>query len=211
MKAGGRSRGANAPRPGAPQEQTSEGAPVIREVDIVLFDTFAHVAARGGDYQTLFARPARRSGLHLDSRPALNPQALHQGAAGYLSKALPSQALVMALEDVHAGSVITTACDEPALDYGSGDWPGRDFDLSPREAEVHALIAKAAHQPRDRGGAVPEHQLDQVLHPQRLPQDRCADPSSGGLLGLEHGFGTDPHQSCPGPVMIRPERGTDHL
>jgi hypothetical protein len=52
-----------------------------------LFDTFAHVAARGGDYQTLFARPARRSGLHLDSRPALNPQALDQGAAGYLSKA----------------------------------------------------------------------------------------------------------------------------
>ena len=53
-----------------------------------------------------------------------------QGAAGYVAKSLCAEAIVVALERVHAGETVVP------------DAPGREEGLSHREAEVVALIAK---------------------------------------------------------------------
>ena len=117
--------------------------PVIRDVDVVLLDTFALVEGRGlglpdlvepgGPKVVVFSWPVE----HLP--PA---RALEQGASGYLSKALPGEELVTALEEIHAGEVVTRVADEPVPDDRLGDWPGRQFGLTPRESEVLALIAQ---------------------------------------------------------------------
>ncbi|CUR58773.1 Regulatory protein, LuxR [metagenome] len=118
--------------------------PVISDVDLVLLDTFALVAGRGfglpelvqpgGPKVVVFSWPLE----HL--QPA---RALEQGAAGYLSKALPAAELVKALEEIHAGEVVTNVIETPVSDDDKlGDWPGRDVGLTPRESEVLALIAQ---------------------------------------------------------------------
>jgi NarL family two-component system response regulator LiaR len=115
--------------------------PVLRDVDIVLFDTFA-LTSRGMAMSDL-VRPGGPKVVVFtwSADPHAIATFVDQGAAGYLSKALPSADLVKALEDIHAGALITTPSDETALGHGSGDWPGRESGLSPREAEVLALIA----------------------------------------------------------------------
>jgi NarL family two-component system response regulator LiaR len=116
--------------------------PVLRDVDVVLFDTFA-LTSRGMSMADL-VRPGGPKVVVFtwSADPQAIATVLGEGAAGYLSKALPSADLVKALEDIHAGALITTPSGEPALGHGSGDWPGRECGLSPREAEVLALIAQ---------------------------------------------------------------------
>ena len=64
------------------------------------------------------------------------------GASGYLSKVLTGPVIVKALERIMAGErVILTGDHETSVD-GAGDWPGRSAGLSPREAEIMALIAR---------------------------------------------------------------------
>jgi two-component system, NarL family, response regulator LiaR len=117
--------------------------PVASDVDMVLFDTFAHVP---GDTITL--SDAIKDGgpkvvvFTWSTDPTSVEQALAQGAAGYLSKTLPPLDLVKALEDIHSGAVVTSDTYEVLLGQESEDSPAHDFGLSPREAEVLALIAK---------------------------------------------------------------------
>ena len=70
------------------------------------------------------------------------PQAVAGGASGYLSKVLTGPEIVAALERVMGGEiVILPGNDETSVD-GAGDWPGRSAGLSPREAEILALITQ---------------------------------------------------------------------
>ncbi len=58
-----------------------------------------------------------------------------------LVKVLTGPAIVAALERIMEGeTVIMTGSQETSVD-AAGDWPGRSVGLSPREAEVLALIA----------------------------------------------------------------------
>ena len=55
---------------------------------------------------------------------------------------LTGPAIVDALERVNAGEVVVLAGDFESSVDGAGDWPGREAGLSPREAEVLALITQ---------------------------------------------------------------------
>ena len=69
-------------------------------------------------------------------------QAMAGGASGYLSKVLSGPEIVQALERIMDGeSVILTGDHETSVD-DAGNWPGRAVGLSPREAEVIALITQ---------------------------------------------------------------------
>jgi NarL family two-component system response regulator LiaR len=117
--------------------------PVIADVDVILFDSFAAVASRRLGLPDLVRPDGPRVVVFTwTTDPRSIERAFDEGAAGYLSKALPALDLVKALEDIHAGALVISASDESPLGHGSGDWPGREFDLSPREAEVLALIAE---------------------------------------------------------------------
>ncbi len=63
------------------------------------------------------------------------------GASGYLSKVLTGPVVVEVLERIMNGETVIMTGESETSVGGAGDWPGRSAGLSPREAEVVALIA----------------------------------------------------------------------
>jgi NarL family two-component system response regulator LiaR len=121
--------------------ETGAMTPVLTDVDVVLYDTFAQVQGVGIDLQDF----VRDSGAKVvvyswNLAPEMIKEAMAGGANGYLSKVLTGPEVVAALERVVRGeTVVITGDNETSLD-GAGDWPGRSAGLTPREAEVLALI-----------------------------------------------------------------------
>ena len=123
--------------------ETGTLMPVINDVDIVLFDTFGQIEGVGIDLQDF----VRDSGAKVvvyswNLEPGVIRQAMAGGASGYLSKVLTGPEVVAALERVVAGEVVIITGESETSVGGAGDWPGRSFGLSPREAEVLALITQ---------------------------------------------------------------------
>jgi NarL family two-component system response regulator LiaR len=123
--------------------ETGAMSSVISDIDIVLYDTFAQVQGVGIDLEDF----VRDSGVKVviyswNLEPKMIGQALAGGASGYLSKILTGPEIVRALERVMSGEVVILTGDNETSVGGTGDWPGRSAGLSPREAEVLALIAQ---------------------------------------------------------------------
>ncbi len=121
--------------------ETGSSTAVFSDVDIVLFDTFAQVQGQGIDLEDFVRDSGARVvvfswNLQLD----LIDRAISRGASGYLSKALTGAQILDALERVHRGEVVVDTGDRESSVGADGDWPGRDAGLSPREAEILALI-----------------------------------------------------------------------
>ena len=123
--------------------ETEASLPVVSDVDIVLYDTFGQVQGDGLDLED-FVRDSRAKVViySWNLQPELVDRAVESGASGYLSKVLTGTEIVAALERIMAGeTVVLTGSHETSVD-GAGDWPGRSVGLSPREAEVMALITQ---------------------------------------------------------------------
>ena len=123
--------------------ETGASMPVITDVDVVLYDTFGQVQGQDIDLEDF----VRDSGAKVvvyswNLRPDLIQQAIAGGASGYLSKVLTGPVVVEALERIMSGEVVILAGDHETSVDGAGDWPGRPAGLSPREAEVLALITR---------------------------------------------------------------------
>lgn len=116
--------------------------PVERPVDVVLYDTFAQAQADKAAIRRIIDEGgADRAVLYSwNTHEALARSALARGASGYLSKGMSAEELVAAIERVAAGEEVTDLSE--AADVRTGDWPGRAEGLSPREAEVLALITQ---------------------------------------------------------------------
>ena len=112
--------------------------------DVVLYDTFAQPESDRFEIGELVANP--RVGKVVvytwNLYAELMEQARAQGAAGYLSKALPAGDLVDAIEAVHGGEMVFNEPDGRVRAVAGSDWPGRSEGLSDREAEVLALITQ---------------------------------------------------------------------
>ncbi len=116
--------------------------PTASDVDIVLYDTFGQDQGANIDISSV-SRTGKPKvvvftwNLHHE----LVDGAISAGAAGYLWKGMPGHRMVAALEAVHAGKTVTPPADaRPSLETGA--WPGREFGLTAREAEVVALITQ---------------------------------------------------------------------
>jgi two-component system, NarL family, response regulator LiaR len=123
--------------------ETGAQLPVITDVDIVLYDTFGQVQGDGID----LADFVRDSGAKVviyswNLQPDLVERAVEGGASGYLSKVLTGPEIVAALERIMDGEIVILAGDHETSVDGAGDWPGRSAGLSPREAEIMALITQ---------------------------------------------------------------------
>ena len=123
--------------------ETGTMSRVVTDVDIVLYDTFAQITGVGLDLQD-FVRDSRAKVViySWNLEPGMIVQALAGGASGYLSKVLTGPEVVAALERVMRGEVVVITGDNETSVGGTGDWPGRSAGLSPREAEMLALIAQ---------------------------------------------------------------------
>jgi two-component system, NarL family, response regulator LiaR len=123
--------------------ETAASLPVISDVDIVLYDTFAQVQGRGVDLEDFVRDSGAKVVIYSwNLRPALIDRAVAAGASGYLSKVLTGPAIVAALERIMDGETVILAGDHETSVGAAGDWPGRSVGLSPREAEVVALITR---------------------------------------------------------------------
>lgn len=119
--------------------------PVVSDVDVVLYDTFAQAQGNVVDLDQLAADPSARIAIYTwNLQPELVRAALERGASGYLSKGLDADRLVEGIEAIHAGEVVSPGPDDAVLGDGqlAGSWPGLEHDLSAREAEVVALITQ---------------------------------------------------------------------
>jgi DNA-binding NarL/FixJ family response regulator len=123
--------------------ETGASQSVISDVDIVLYDTFAQHQGSAFGLKDLVRESDAKVVIYswnLDSR--LIEQAIAEGASGYLSKVLTGPEIVSALERVMNGEIVILPGDHESSVGGAGDWPGRAAGLSPREAEIIALITQ---------------------------------------------------------------------
>jgi NarL family two-component system response regulator LiaR len=115
---------------------------VTSEVDLVLLDTFGYVPGDGIDVADLVRPDGPRVVVFSSSAdPDAVERALADGAAGYVPKSLSADELIDALEAIHAGERVVPGQGTDALEDDPAH-PGSEFGLSPREAEMMALIAK---------------------------------------------------------------------
>ena len=123
--------------------ELSSGLPVLSDVDVILYDTFAQIQGDGVDLEDLVhGSDARVVIFSWNVQPDLVRRALERGAAGYLSKGLSADEVVAALEAVHGGETVTPRESADSVDPGAGQWPGREHGLTARESEVVALITQ---------------------------------------------------------------------
>lgn len=124
-----------------------------QQVDVTLYDTFAAPQTDAEAIDCFLRDPlcGRVVVYSWNTQRDLVLAAVKRGVAGYLPKALTGAQLVSALLRVHAGELVLPP--EYAPDGGPaeaeiteqgepGRWPGLQFGLSAREAEVVALITQ---------------------------------------------------------------------
>ncbi|GAW51534.1 MULTISPECIES: response regulator transcription factor [unclassified Nocardioides] len=116
--------------------------PTVSDVDIVLYDTFGQDQGPDIDVGSLSRTGEPKVVVFTwNVQRELVDGAISAGAAGYLWKGMPAHDMVAALERIHAGTTVTPSDDvRPSLDVGA--WPGQEFGLSAREAEVVALLTQ---------------------------------------------------------------------
>lgn len=115
---------------------------VISDVDVILYDTFGQVQGDGVDLEDLVrGNDAKVLIFSWNMQPELIERALAKGAAGYLSKELGAAEIIDCIEAVCNGT-LSQPVPKPAGGRTLGAWPGKEHGLSPREAEVIALITQ---------------------------------------------------------------------
>jgi DNA-binding NarL/FixJ family response regulator len=123
--------------------ETEASLPVLTDVDIVLYDTFGQVQGDGFDLEDFVRDSGAKVVIYSwNLQPDLIQRAMEGGASGYLSKVLTGPEIVQALERITNGEIVILVGDNETSAGGAGDWPGREVGLSPREAEVLALITQ---------------------------------------------------------------------
>jgi two-component system, NarL family, response regulator LiaR len=117
--------------------------PVLRDVDVVLYDTFGQVQGRSVDVASL--RDGGQAKVVIYSwnlHQELVEESLQAGASGYLSKGLEADELVAAIERVHAGDTVVPSGGGSVSPRAESDYPGKEHGLTVRESEILALITQ---------------------------------------------------------------------
>jgi two-component system, NarL family, response regulator LiaR len=116
--------------------------PVVSDVDLVLYDGFSHERIVQPVADLLRASSARFVLYTWNLDEAYVREAMDMGVVACLSKSLPADELVAALEKVASGDTLVSDDPGPEAPVVEPRWPGREHGLSPRESEVLALIAQ---------------------------------------------------------------------
>jgi NarL family two-component system response regulator LiaR len=117
--------------------------PVLRDVDVVLYDTFGQVQGRSIDMARLRdGGKAKVAVYSWNLHPELVEESLEAGASGYLSKGLDADELVAAIERIHAGETVVPSTGGTVTPKSEADYPGKKHGLTVRESEILALITQ---------------------------------------------------------------------
>lgn len=189
--------------------ETGVSLPVISDVDVVLYDTFGQVQGQGIDLEDFVRDSGAKVVIYSwNLRPELIEQAVSAGACGYLSKVLTGPAIVSALERIMAGEIVILAGDHETSVGGAGDWPGRSAGLSPREAEVVALIARGlSNQEIAERAHISTNTVKSYV---RSAYRKMGVVRRGQAVvwALENGFRYDTERTLDASLQVRPAAGS---
>jgi two-component system, NarL family, response regulator LiaR len=189
--------------------ETGVSLPVISDVDIVLYDTFGQVQGQGVDLEDYVRESGAKVVIYSwNLRPELIEQALAAGASGYLSKVLTGPAIVEALERIMAGETVILAGDHETSAGGAGDWPGRAAGLTPREAEVVALITRGlSNQEIAERSHISMNTIKSYVRSayRKMGVQRR---TQAVIWALENGFQLDTERLLDDSLQVRPPAGT---
>lgn len=185
--------------------ETGATTSVVNDVDIVLYDTFGQVQGVGIDLQDF----VRDSGAKVvvyswNLAPKMIQEALAGGASGYLSKVLPGPELVAALEKIMAGEVVVFTGENETSERGAGDWPGRAAGLSPREAEVLALITQGLSNQDIAGRVFISVNTVKTFIRSAYRKIGVTNRTQAVLWGVENGFKPDTLRTVDRALLVRP-------
>jgi NarL family two-component system response regulator LiaR len=186
--------------------ETGTSLPVVSDVDIVLYDTFAQVEGKGIDLRDY----VRDSGAKVvvyswNLRADLIDQAIAGGASGYLSKVLTGPAVVAALERIMNGEIVILAGDDETSVDGAGDWPGRSAGLSPREAEIVALIARGlSNQEIADRAFLSINTIKSYIRSAYRKMDGVERRSQAVIWAMKNGFDVDRERTLDPALRLRP-------
>ena len=189
--------------------ETGASEPVISDVDIVLYDTFGQVQGTGIDLED-FVRNSGGAKIVIYSwnlNRDLIEQALVGGASGYLSKVLTGPAIVRALERIMAGEIVILAGDFESSVGGAGDWPGREAGLSPREAEVLALITHGLSNLEISDRAFIGINSVKTYIRSAYRKIGVTRRTEAVIWGIENGFRPDTLRTIDPALLVRPAAG----
>lgn len=189
--------------------ETGASTPVISDVDIVLYDTFAQVQGEGIDLEDF----VRDSGAKVvvyswNLKSQLIDHALAGGASGYLSKVLTGPQIVHALERVMAGETVVLTGDHETSVGGEGDWPGRSAGLSSREAEMLALISQGLTNEEVAARAFITMNTVKTYIRSAYRKINVTSRSQAVLWAVENGFKPDTLRTVDAALLLRPEHGS---
>jgi DNA-binding NarL/FixJ family response regulator len=186
--------------------ETDASLPVVSDVDIVLFDTFGQVEGDGIDLDDFIRDSGAKVVVYSwNLQPAMVREALAKGARGYLSKVLTGPEIVSALERVMAGEVVVLTGDHETSVGGPGDWPGRSAGLSPREAEILALITQGLSNREIADRAYLSINSVKTYIRSAYRKIDVTRRSQAVLWGVENGFQPDALRTVdPGLLIRRP-------
>jgi DNA-binding NarL/FixJ family response regulator len=110
------------------------------DVDVILYDTFGRLPDGDGKLGEVVTRnDAKVLVYSWDAYP--ERVALAGGAVGYVHKGVSAEALVEAVVAAHEGRPLSVP--RPATEDGAmPSWPGQEFGLSAREAEMLTFLAR---------------------------------------------------------------------
>jgi len=117
--------------------------PVMRDVDVILYDTFGQVQGRGVDVETLVAGSSAKVAVYSwNLHHELVQDSFEAGVSAYLSKGLEAEELVRAIEEIHAGHRVAPTGGGSVNPRPNSQWPGKEHGLTVRESEIVALITQ---------------------------------------------------------------------
>ena len=141
-------------------------------------------------------------------KPELIEEALAGGASGYLSKVLTGPAVVDALERIKAGEIVVLAGDFESSADGAGDWPGREAGLSPREAEILALITQGLSNQEIADRVYVSINSVKTYIRSAYRKIDVTKRTQAVIWGIDNGFRPDSLRTIDPALLMRPADGT---
>jgi two-component system, NarL family, response regulator LiaR len=185
--------------------ETGASMPVLSDVDIVLFDTFAQIDGKGIDLEDLVRDSGAKVVIYSwNLQPRLIEEAVAAGARGYLSKVLTGSEIVAALERVMAGEIVILPGRNETSVGGAGDWPGKSVGLSSREAEILALITQGLSNQEIADRAFLSINSVKTYIRTAYRKINVTRRSQAVLWAVHHGFEPDTLRTIDAALLLRP-------
>ena len=192
--------------------ETGASLPVVTDVDIVLYDTFGQIQGDGIDLEDYVRDSGAKVVIYSwNLEPDLIERAVAGGASGYLSKVLTGPEIVAALERIMRGEIVILAGDHETSVDAAGDWPGRLAGLSPREAEILALITQGLSNQEIADRAYLSINSVKTYVRAAYRKIEVTRRSQAVLWGMRNGFEPDTERTIDPTLRLRPRPPAPHI